>query len=139
MKTYFLERCTGGAKNVNFWKTVKPFFSNKCNSGDQNIILWLECYQTQRLIRCYMLEFKIFLHIHMIFNFQYTRVSSGVIYSVFPNFICYCREESIKLFRNFTCIIYNFIVFTQNYILIPRVTFIREKWFNSFPEVDIYL
>jgi hypothetical protein len=33
-----------------------------------------------------MLEFKIFLHIHMIFNFQYTRVSSGVIYrhSVFP-------------------------------------------------------
>jgi hypothetical protein len=39
MKTYFLERCTGGAKNVNFWKTVKPFFSKKCNSGDQNIIL----------------------------------------------------------------------------------------------------
>jgi hypothetical protein len=32
MKTYFLERCTGGAKNVNFWKTVKPFFSKKCNS-----------------------------------------------------------------------------------------------------------
>jgi hypothetical protein len=29
MKTYFLERCTGGAKNVNFWKTVKPFFSKK--------------------------------------------------------------------------------------------------------------
>jgi hypothetical protein len=39
MKTYFLERCTGGAKNVNFWKTVKPFLSKKCNSGDQNIIL----------------------------------------------------------------------------------------------------
>ena len=39
MKTYFLERCTGGAKNVNLWKTVKPFFSKKCNSGDQNIIL----------------------------------------------------------------------------------------------------
>ena len=39
MKTYFLERCAGGAKNVNFWKTVKPFFSKKCNSGDQNIIL----------------------------------------------------------------------------------------------------
>ena len=40
MKTYFLERCTGGTKNVNFWKTVKPFFSKKkCNSGDQNIIL----------------------------------------------------------------------------------------------------
>jgi hypothetical protein len=41
MKTYFLERCTGGAKNVNFWKTVKPFYSKKkCNSGDQNIILF---------------------------------------------------------------------------------------------------
>ena len=39
MKTYFLECCTGGANNVNFWKTVKPFFSKKCNSGDQNIIL----------------------------------------------------------------------------------------------------
>jgi Pyruvate/2-oxoacid:ferredoxin oxidoreductase delta subunit len=38
MKTYFIERCTGGA--VNFWKTVKPFFSKKkCNSGDHNIIL----------------------------------------------------------------------------------------------------
>ena len=29
MKTYFLERCMGGAKNVTFWKTVKPFFSKK--------------------------------------------------------------------------------------------------------------
>ena len=31
MKSYFLERCTGGAaKNVNFWKTVKKtFFSKK--------------------------------------------------------------------------------------------------------------
>ena len=84
-------------------------------------------YNFFNFIRCYMLEFKMFLHIHMIFNFQYTRVSSGVIYNVFPNFICNCREESIKLFRNFTCIIYNFIVFTQNYILIPRVTFYLEK------------
>ena len=33
-------------------------------------------------IRCYRLEFKIFLHIHMIFNFHYTRVSSGVIYLI---------------------------------------------------------
>jgi hypothetical protein len=40
MKTYFLECCMGGAKNVNFWKTVKPFFSKKCNSEDQNIILY---------------------------------------------------------------------------------------------------
>jgi hypothetical protein len=34
-------------------------------------------------------------------------VSSGVIYSVFPNFICNCREESIKLFRNCKPIISN--------------------------------
>jgi hypothetical protein len=29
-------------------------------------------------------------------------------------------------------------VYEQNYILIPRVTFFREKWFNSFPEVDMF-
>jgi hypothetical protein len=115
MKTYFLEHFTGGAKNVNFWKTVKPFFSKKCNSIIFSILSDVICWNS-----------KFFLHIHMIFNFQCTRVSSGVIYSVFPNFICNCREESIKLFRNFTCIIYNFIVFTQNYILIPRVTFISS-------------
>jgi hypothetical protein len=39
-------------------------------------------------------------------------LSYFILYSVFPNFICNCREESIELFRNFTCIIYNFIVFT---------------------------
>jgi hypothetical protein len=39
---------------------------------------------------------------------------------------------------NSVCIIYNFIVFTQNYILIPRVTFFREERFNSFPKVDIF-
>jgi hypothetical protein len=26
MKNYFLERCTGGCKNSNFWSTMKPFF-----------------------------------------------------------------------------------------------------------------
>jgi hypothetical protein len=39
MKTYFLERCCGGAKACNFWTTVKPFFSKKCNSGEQKMIL----------------------------------------------------------------------------------------------------
>ncbi len=39
-KNYILERCTGGAKNSNFWATVKPFFSKKCQSGDQKIVLY---------------------------------------------------------------------------------------------------
>ena len=39
VKTYFLERCSGGSKNSNFWSTMKPFFSKKCNLGEQKIIL----------------------------------------------------------------------------------------------------
>ena len=39
MKTYFLERCSGGAKNSHFWPTVIPFFSKKCKSGEQKIVL----------------------------------------------------------------------------------------------------
>ena len=35
MKTYFLERCSGGSKSGDFWKTVKPFFSKKGSSGKQ--------------------------------------------------------------------------------------------------------
>jgi hypothetical protein len=37
IKTYFLERCSGGTKTTDFWNTVKPFFSKKCKSGDQQI------------------------------------------------------------------------------------------------------
>ena len=29
MNNYFLERCTSGCKNSNFWSTMKPFFSKK--------------------------------------------------------------------------------------------------------------
>jgi hypothetical protein len=39
MKTYFLERCSGGTKSVDFWKTIKPFFSKKGSSGEQKIVL----------------------------------------------------------------------------------------------------
>ena len=35
MKVYFLERCSGGSKSCEFWKTVKPFFSKKGNCGEQ--------------------------------------------------------------------------------------------------------
>ena len=39
MKTYFLERCSGGTKSGDFWKTIKPFFSKKGSSGEQTIVL----------------------------------------------------------------------------------------------------
>jgi hypothetical protein len=40
MKVYFLERCSGGSKSCEFWKTVKPFFSKKSNYGEQKIVLF---------------------------------------------------------------------------------------------------
>ena len=40
MKVYFLERCSGGSKSSEFWKTVKPFFSKKGNCGEQKIVLF---------------------------------------------------------------------------------------------------
>lgn len=40
MKVYFLERCSGGSKSCEFWKTVKPFFSKKGNYGEQKIVLF---------------------------------------------------------------------------------------------------
>ena len=39
MKTYFLERYSGGTKSGDFWKTIKPFFSKKGFSGEQKIVL----------------------------------------------------------------------------------------------------
>jgi hypothetical protein len=39
MKTYFLERCSGGTKSGDFWKTIKPFFSKKGSNGEQKIVL----------------------------------------------------------------------------------------------------
>jgi hypothetical protein len=39
MKTYFLERCSGGTKSGDFWKTTKPFFSKKGSSGEHKIVL----------------------------------------------------------------------------------------------------
>ena len=38
-KQYFVERCTGGPKNDNFWATIKPFLSDKgCNRSDKIIL-----------------------------------------------------------------------------------------------------
>ena len=39
MSTYFLERCTGGSKASDFWKTIKPYMSNKSISKNNKIIL----------------------------------------------------------------------------------------------------
>jgi len=38
IKMYFRERCHGGAKNQDFWKTIKPFISDK-NKGQGNDII----------------------------------------------------------------------------------------------------
>ena len=38
VKSHFTENCDGGAKNQNFWKTIKPFLSNKGYSQDNYTI-----------------------------------------------------------------------------------------------------
>lgn len=39
IKTYFLERCTGGPKSKSFWPTIKPFLSNKGNNTTRDVII----------------------------------------------------------------------------------------------------
>ena len=39
VKKYFLERCERGAKNTDFWHTIKPFLTNKGYHDDGNDIL----------------------------------------------------------------------------------------------------
>ena len=39
LNNYFLERCTGGAKNENFWGTIKPYFSKKTKGEKTKITL----------------------------------------------------------------------------------------------------
>jgi hypothetical protein len=36
---YFQERCTGGCKQTEFWKTMKPYFSKKSCGTQSKIIL----------------------------------------------------------------------------------------------------
>ena len=39
VNTYFIERCTGGAKSKDFWPTIKPFLTNKGSCFQKDIIL----------------------------------------------------------------------------------------------------
>ena len=39
MKTYYSDRCNGGSKNQNFWKTVKPLLQSERNKTSSDIIL----------------------------------------------------------------------------------------------------
>ena len=39
INNYFQERCVGGCKSVDFWKTIKPFMSKKAISSQSKIIL----------------------------------------------------------------------------------------------------
>ena len=36
---YFQERCVGGTRSDNFWKTIKPWLSKKNTSGPNKVIL----------------------------------------------------------------------------------------------------
>ena len=39
MNSYFIERCTGGCKSTDFWKTIKPYLSKKATSSQNKIVL----------------------------------------------------------------------------------------------------
>ena len=39
IRNYFIERCTGGPKQKDFWPTIKPFLTNKGSHFDNNIVL----------------------------------------------------------------------------------------------------
>ena len=39
VKTYFIERCTGGCKSKDFWSTIKPFITNKGTITKKNTII----------------------------------------------------------------------------------------------------
>jgi hypothetical protein len=48
MKTYFLERCSGGTKSGDFWKTIKPFLSKRGPVENKNVCLMnLTSFQKQ--------------------------------------------------------------------------------------------
>ena len=57
VKIYFLERCSGGSKSGDFWKTVKPFFSKKCHSWKQKIILCENDKMIQKKFQIYLTHF----------------------------------------------------------------------------------
>jgi hypothetical protein len=78
MKTYFLERCSGGTKSGDFWKTIKPFFSKKGSSGEQKIVLSLFYLQEKNNIDCHNVYFgnpdnivtDVEMHCHLGLDFQ---------------------------------------------------------------------
>ena len=39
IKAYFNDKCTGGAKNTDFWPTIKPFLTNKGAGGKSTIMV----------------------------------------------------------------------------------------------------
>lgn len=68
VKNYFLERCAGGAKNTEFWKTVKPFISKKNKSGTADIAL---------LINDKLITSK--EDVAMLFNEYYINVAKNIV------------------------------------------------------------
>ena len=39
IRNYFVERCTGGCKQKDFWPTIKPVLTNKGSHFENSIIL----------------------------------------------------------------------------------------------------
>ena len=39
VKTYFIEKCTGGYKSKDFWSTIKPFITNEGTIIKKNTII----------------------------------------------------------------------------------------------------
>ena len=39
IQNYFLERCSGGCKEGDFWKTIKPFLTNKSTFCQKSLVI----------------------------------------------------------------------------------------------------
>ena len=65
---YFQERCIGGVKNSDFWKTIKPFLSNKSSTELPKIILHENNKITTKVF-CLLRDF----------DFNYARITYGQI------------------------------------------------------------
>ena len=81
-KNYFLERCSGGAKSCDFWKTMKPFFSKKSNSGEQKII------QNEKQQNCkrYQTSYRTFQYFFSLLQLRKQEMASHMISLLIPAF-----------------------------------------------------
>ena len=48
IRDYFNNKCSGGPRNCNFWKTMKPFLTNKGAKDGSSIMIRTEDYKNYR-------------------------------------------------------------------------------------------